>query len=384
MLSRSVLPRHGDFRIVAGRHEVPETVFQPHEDYANANVMITSSLSNMANTRYDWGLFDPRGTYSTAVTFPAGREPDISANIDAASTPQATGDYDDPMPDVFPGPFANKPNEGSTIRPGAPKSIPYYSSITQTTANGADIADQSDGGTFYSPNRIMTSPGMFGSLPPPASCPGSRGKLCSSAPQSGHPGENSPPDHLLAGSFLDASRRAYAISDRFSTDGKINLNYQIIALYLSHPFDRAARPLHKRKGHGHAEYRSLRYKGWRAPAVPLRNEIDAAHDAVAISSEVYAGDVFKSASEICSVHVVPVGQTAASMPTYWQNNALTGDNVRELSFTPTCIPDNLQIQYVLRSIFMANPLKKLPGSSTANLVRGTGCRHWRIPRLNHH
>lgn len=366
---RSVLPPHGDFRIVAGRHDVPVTVFQPHDNYKDPSVMMATSLSNMVNTRYDWGLFDTHGTYNTSIIFPGGHEPDISASLDPAGMPQATGDYDDPLPDVFPGPFANKPNEGSTTIPTLPKSIPYYSSVTQTTANGADITDQPDGGTFYSPNRIMTSPGMFGSLPTGVLA-GKPWQTLLFRPQSGHFGASDPPDHLWLDLFWMPVVEPYAISDRFSTDGKINLNYQILPFtYLTRSTGlRALFKDEKVTAMPNTEVSAYKAVGAGTTA-KLRNDIDADQTLAQFQAKFTQGDVFKSASEICSVHIVPVGQTAAGMPAYWQNNALTGDNVRELIYT------NLYPRLTTKSNtytvhFYAQSLKKVPGSATGTWTEG--------------
>ena len=358
---RSVLPPHGDFRLVAGRHEVPKAIFQPHEDYTSSTTMMASNLTNMANTRYDPGIFDNRGVYHSSITFPGGHEPDIAASIPVSQTPEATGDYDDPLPDVYPGPFINKSNEGSSSKASQPKSIPYYSSVTQTTANGADIVDQPDGGTFYSPNRIMTSPGMFGSLPTGVRA-GTPWQTLLFRPQAGHPGAASPPDHLLLDLFWMPVVEPYAISDRFSTAGKINLNYQILPFtYITRSTGLQAL-LESEKITAMPNTVASAYKATNGTALALRKDIDAKETLSQFEAKFNQGDVFRSASEICSVHIVPAGSTAGGMEAFWQNHALTGDNVRELIYTNlyprlTTKSNTYTIHYVVQS------LKKAPGST---------------------
>jgi len=365
---RSVLPPHGDFRLVAGRHVVPDTIFQPHADYDNATVMMASNLTNMANTRYDPGIFDTRGIYNSAITFPGGHEPDIAANLPVSQTPASTGDYDDPLPDVYPGPFINKSNEGSTTIPSLPKSIPYYASITQTTANGADVVAQPDGGTFYSPNRIMTSPGMFGSLPTGVLA-GKPWQTLLFRPQTGHPGAASPADHLWMDLFWMPVVEPYAISDRFSTAGKINLNYQILPFtYLQRSTGLRALFDSERVTAMPNNQASV-YKSTSGTSIALRKTIDANATLAQFQAKFDAGDVFKSASEICTVHIVPTGQTAAGMEAFWASNALTGDNVRELIYT------NLYPRLTTKSNtyvvhFFVQSLKKVPGSTAGTWTEG--------------
>jgi len=366
---RSVFPLHGDFRLVAGQHEVADTVFQPHPDYDSSSVMCASTLTNMASTRYDPGIFDTRGAYSSTVAFPSGREPDIAYGVTASDTPSSTGDYDDPLPDVFPGPFINKSNEGCVSKTGSPKSIPYYSSVTLTTANGADIVDQPDGGTFFSPNRIMPSPGMFGSLPSGVVA-NKPWQTLLFRPQTGHPGAASPPDHLWLDLFWMPVVEPYAISDRFSTAGKINLNYQILPFtYLKRSTGLWALFDSERVTAMPNSQVSV-YKSTSGTGVALRKKIDATETLKQFQAKFDAGDVFKTASEICSVHIVPTGSTASTMPSFWTSNALTGDNVRELIYT------NLYPRLTTKSNtytvhFVAQSLKKNPGSAATVWTEGS-------------
>ncbi len=141
-------------------------------------------------------------------------------------TPQATMDYDNPLPDIYPGPYANKPDEGSVTNTSV-TNVPYYYSEWQTGGNALGTDTKSDGGSFTSPNRIMPSPGMFGSLPTGVQA-GVPWRTLLFRPQSGHYGATSPPDHLWLDLFWMPVVQPYAISDRFSTAGKINMNYQIL------------------------------------------------------------------------------------------------------------------------------------------------------------
>lgn len=60
-----------------------------------------------------------------------------------------------------------------------------------------------------------------------------------------------------------------------------------------------------------------------------RNEIDADATLTQFQKRFDANDVFHSESEICSMFLVPQGQSASGMQNFWTQNALTGDNLRE-------------------------------------------------------
>ena len=86
-----------------------------------------------------------------------------------------------------------------------------------------------DSGNF-SPNRILPSAVMLGSIPTGVKeqVPW-RTLLFRPLAQleSAHKGATSPHDHLLLDLFWMPIVEPYAISDRLSTAGKINMNYQI-------------------------------------------------------------------------------------------------------------------------------------------------------------
>ncbi len=188
---------------------------------------LASDLSNSANTGYDPG-YDTSGQYISTITSAPGHEPPIASVTPGTPTPEANGDYDDSLPDLFPGPLINKPDEGAVQKAGIANSIPYYANTVQTTGAGLGGVDTNpDGGAYFSPNRMMPSPGMFGSLPSGIMA-GKPWQTLLFRPQPAHPGAASPSDHLLLDLFWMPVVEPYAISDRFSTAGKINMNYQIL------------------------------------------------------------------------------------------------------------------------------------------------------------
>jgi uncharacterized protein (TIGR02600 family) len=95
--------------------------------------------------------------------------------------------------------------------------------------------------TFFSPNRQISSPVAFGSLPTGVlpdhkgwqtllfrpSTPGMLGMNGGADVTPNHPGAKDPPDHRFLDLFWMPVVEPYAISEPFATAGKINMNYQI-------------------------------------------------------------------------------------------------------------------------------------------------------------
>ena len=120
-----------------------------------------------------------------------------------------------------------------------------------------------------------------------------------------HPGKASPPDHLLANLFWMPVVEPYAISQPFSTAGKINMSYGI------QPFSYIRRDTGMRAVMKATKFMalnatdSMRYKpnyfgipdSSRIPNA--RYAIDPDKTLAPFNAKFAAGTVFKSASEIC-------------------------------------------------------------------------------------
>ena len=145
----------------------------------------------------------------------------------ATASPVSYGDWDNGLGDSREGAYAGKADEGATGY------IPYYQS------GGV----QSN--TTFSPNRQISSAVSFGSLPTGFArkypwqtllfCPNPLSGSIQDASNTSftsyvakHPGRtNTPPDYLMLDLFTMPVVEPYAISEPFSTAGKVNLNYQI-------------------------------------------------------------------------------------------------------------------------------------------------------------
>ncbi|HEY5747985.1 MAG TPA: hypothetical protein VIU12_18070, partial [Chryseolinea sp.] len=151
---------------------------------------------------------------------------------------------------------------------------------------------------------------------------------------SGHPGLSNPADYLFLDLFWMPVAEPYPISEEFSTAGKINLNYKIM------PFSYI-----NRKTGLHALLKSTwltaldnslarnykshdKVKGMASSQT--RYTIDATETINRFDSDVFnSGNIFRSASQICSMWLVPQGSNAGNVESFWSGKLLTSDTARE-------------------------------------------------------
>ncbi|MEQ1841203.1 MAG: Verru_Chthon cassette protein A, partial [Verrucomicrobiales bacterium] len=171
-----------------------------------------------------------------------------------------------------------------------------------------------------------------------------------------HPGTLSPPDHLLLDLFSMPVVEPYAISEPFSTAGKINLNYQIMPFgYIKRTTGlRAA--LHSLRvtavpqsfvdtskqfkyktpiGTNNYNPENLRY------LVDRDRTVESFDEFFKQFTKGPERGFFKSASQICERFLYPKGQLIdgtsnikvttndGQIRAFWDKNQLTGDNLRE-------------------------------------------------------
>ncbi|SKA80700.1 Verru_Chthon cassette protein A [Prosthecobacter debontii] len=263
---RTLQPAHGDARLIAAKKTVPASDWTPHRFWDNEDEYMAHNFSSYSSGTEPG--FD-RGTSNTdtksddtvrglpvKVTASASRSPDAPhGRSDYAPTPTAAHqyiqryyDFDDSDPGGRIGPFINKVDEGNYSvgdfkLSGWPDARKWRSTYFRSNSQGARFANGK--GSFFTPNRMVPSPVVMGSLPshvwdnngsgawtnllfrPYVSYPnGLTGAR--SAAASTHPGAETPPDHYLLDLFWMPVVEPYAISEPLSTAGKINLNYQMV------------------------------------------------------------------------------------------------------------------------------------------------------------
>jgi uncharacterized protein (TIGR02600 family) len=329
------------------------------------------------------------------------------AFMDAANL--IPGDWSDGLGPSGDGPFVAGPDEGSQGDSGT-----YSNNYFETNQN-FDLSTAS-----YSPNRQVPSPIIFGTLPSrvfgglhPGDtggvpwctllfCPNPSANDASAVHPgfgvgSGTPGPtdyppySTPPDHLWLDLFWMPVVEPYAISEPFSTAGKVNMNYEIVPFgsYIHrstalHAVMKSTRilaiPTHANDGclstdltlNVWPSVKSLSYSVDAGPNFSYRYGINLPATIDDFASSTFTPtasqgnafydrfitqrDIFRSASEICSAYLVPqavpgaqyfsnTGQfgvpaspplpdlptdgSPASMNSWWKNFQLTGDNGRE-------------------------------------------------------
>lgn len=312
---------HGDLRVVASARDVPETwfAFWPDDHPATETHQIVHSLRND-------GALLPGGNNANPSLLPtiswAGQTQrgTNGAYIDNGRT--ILGDWDNgprnTIADLPAGCYINKPDD-------------FYGSTDDIRKNTA------------TPNRQICAATSFGGLlagqpfrtllftPQPVA-----GKLHPSHPENpaNYPNKQVP-DHLVLDLFTMPVVEPYAISEPLSTAGKINLNYRIT------PFSYLRREtgLHGIFKSTQLGVISVSRGGVAATSGTgqLRTPVDPKETLKCIDQWLDNPDhsgVFRSASEIAEVPMVPQGQTASSIESYWNSEALSpsGDDVREYPY----------------------------------------------------
>jgi hypothetical protein len=273
------------------------------------------------------------------------------------------GDWDNGIANNADGPWINKADEGELYSSAASFNVPYFATTGNTSNTGP---------SFFSPNREVPSPGMFGSLPtgvdPTGSTPKPWQTLLFRPGPSGHPGSISPPDHLLLDLFWMPIAEPYPISEPFSSAGKVNLNYQIMPYtYITRStglravlatekvaaVDVSQAQTYKVSAYDSTNINSKGMKNLNA-RLPLNLDATLAQFDTRFSNN----DIFKSASQICEMYLVPQGySSSATFAADWYGSkfALVGDNVRERPYANiygrvTTKSNTYQVHYRVQSL----------------------------------
>jgi hypothetical protein len=332
---RSLVWPSGDMRLASAMREIPAGHFQPYGDYASSSPgkrLQHLLYHNPAGPHWTpgFGNDEPARQLVEGAEYHFAKLPDFPGVVR-----QDTGDFDNGISVIADGAFINRPDEGNThgLEGGR---LPYLDGHWVVSALRP---------AYFSPNRIMPGPGMLGSLPV-----GVKRGIPWQTPlfrrQDGHPGAANPPDHLLLDLFWMPVVEPWAVSEPFSTAGKINMNYRLM------PFGSAIERSTALRGALRAERVTAiptahadRYKNWDhehpdyfVADIPGRYRYRIAEDETLAQFEERfdAGEYFRSASEICDIYLVPEHPdrpTAASMEAFWRRHAITGDNTRERPYT---------------------------------------------------
>jgi uncharacterized protein (TIGR02600 family) len=268
------------------------------------------------------------------------------------------GDFDNGYGAAGDGPYIGFSDEGNTrvyrfIYTGETNivySIPYL--------DGSGALVQSSGGVF-SPHRIVSSPGIMGSLPTgvksqtPWQTLLFRPALLTSVD---HPGRgignqglkrtNEVADCLLLDLFNMSVVEPYAISEPLSTAGRVNMNYQILPFTYIKRSTAVQAALHAERiialpDVNNTNVNIIMNTGRKTAsftnydtrlAINLNTNTGTLRG---FEDRFGSNDIFRSAAEICSIPLVPLNFTWTSVTngSFWSNYTLTGDNSKERPYS---------------------------------------------------
>lgn len=270
---RTLQPGHGDARLIFAKTVVQDTDWSPHALYNSERAFLAHNFSS-----YGAGTepgFDRTGDVTVQAPDPTKRplpetvsvgdnlvpdapysgrnntaENGTTGSLSPAFLAQRYYDFDDSDPGGRSGTFVNKPDEGNYAvgdftSNGWPSPVEWRASYFRANGFAANFAPGSR--SFFTPNRMVTSPVMMGSLPSrlhsanmksPDATSGGNGAWTNllfrphvritNSGGARHPGQVTPPDHYLLDLFWMPVVEPYAISEPLSTAGKVNMNYQMM------------------------------------------------------------------------------------------------------------------------------------------------------------
>ncbi len=352
MVVRSMVVSHSDFRLLCAKRVIENHVFQPHPGFGKAP-------GYNSGERHAHSLVDPNGFKYTGFSnerefidgagYSETAQPDFPISPDSPNyfvdvrgnprtdykfsvDPMVTGDWDNGVAMQMDGPYVNRGDDGN--QPGGNEN-PYFDERAISTNDVTSSA-------YFSPNRVICGPGMFGSMSTgvQSEIPWRTLLFRPDSQHFGaadHPNVGDPPDHLFMDLFWMPVVEPYAISMPLATRGKINLNTQIV------PFDYI-----KRNTAMHALMKAervvaiptnagSRYKKANGGSDRWRRKIDAYETMLQWEDKFKNNRLFRSPTEICEMYLVPEGEKLGTMSAkdypnmrkFWEENRLTGDNTKE-------------------------------------------------------
>ena len=421
----------------------------PTANYANANLLARAQgdkfaqLAGYAAGGVQNGMLRSQAPYTTSSSefldslYTA--TPVWNGTTKFSDVWKTGGDFSNGVGSEPDGPYINKPNEAGGLVSAGTSAFSYYPEWWNY--NGTDVFTLS---SQFTPNRLICSPVAFGSLPagntptdawrtllfcanPNASTPsayatrmaGTDVTLANQVPTGAKC-----PDHLLLDFFAMPVVEPYAISEPFSTAGKVNMNYQIAPFtYIKR--DTALRGVFRgtmltavndqyvpsKTGNEESFYKS-NIMNTSLSAITFatatdkygqfltasgnwgfRYPIHAAETLKQFQARFDGGDLFRSPSEICSLFLYPGTQPTPANPSapgtplvlwdannanilnWWYANpgttrkSLTGDNMRERPYD-TLYPRLTTKSNSYTVHFRVQVLKKVPGTSVTQWVDG--------------
>ena len=362
----ATLEKQGDMRIAMARNVLGKEYYSKRSGYDTGATRMVHGLTGGHGDQVAGangvGYLAVKGTNNgkpPAIPAATGNTLGVQRGEDGG-----VGDWDRGLSKHMDGAMANKVDEGNVrfayAEPNQAYKVPYF--------HGRNVEET--GQTFFTPNRQLSSAVMFGSLPTGVNRKFGWQTLLFRPDRETlqHPGAKTPEDHLLLDLFNLPVVEPYAISEPFSTAGKVNMNYVIA------PFGYAAG--------GNGNYGTTKMKrSYLRRDTALRGVLKSTYmlcvpqgfasgahteDPTSLSTgtsnnllrhaikldqtiegmdarlnDQNAGinsramNLFRSASEICDVDLFPadLSPMSASWSGFWVDNSMTGDNMRERPYS---------------------------------------------------
>jgi uncharacterized protein (TIGR02600 family) len=355
----------GDYRMLA-KSSISTSAFRKHSNVADGvNLAYTSPWAlSFFRGATPGGKLVENAAYPVPSPLTAGANhgstPPIPSGINGvtvADNGTTPGDWDNGFSVVPDGPYINKADEGNTQGIGTTTS-PYFDG--SFFSNDTSLIASS----LFSPNRMVPSAGMLGSIPTGVQSGKPWQTLLFRPAPTGHPAAQGPQDHLFLDLFWMPVAEPYAISEPFSTDGKVNMNYEIQPFTYIRRNTALRSVLDSERIAKVGQADSARYK---RRGVGLGREarlginLDESDGSLRRFEERFANrDVFKSPTEICDVFLVPAGESWSSdsqarTEWYGEGFAMVGDNTRERPYANllgklTTKSNTFTIHYIVQSL----------------------------------
>jgi uncharacterized protein (TIGR02600 family) len=413
---RTWVVRHSDYRLCYIRQTegtdlpINERLFVPHPGWTPAATQVHSFTKS--GGAWEANAVKPTRGIVNGVAYPESvlpdfildpAQPDYSANKPSSYPysldPTFTRDWDNGTGIAPDGAYWNKPDDVAKAWDGT---IPPY--FQTKNWDGVNVAATND---TTAPNQLMPSAVMFGSLPSAASTglqwttylfrpditPG--GHLGAKDHSTSGSLAGAPPDHVVLDWFWMPVVQPYAISEPFSTAGKINMNYWIA------PFTHITRAtgmhavlkseqilaIPTNAGPTYKDYASATSNGDTTIAGNRgwRHFIDAKKTLLQWEDKFNAGTVFMNAGEICEQFLVPEGEASSAtnassvrstMQNFWDTHRLTGDNSLERPYANlyprlTTRSNTFRVHFLVQTLTKARSTQPTRFDPQKDTVTGT-------------
>ncbi len=423
---KGLIVSHGDIRLVSTKRNVPSELFRRHPLHSKerASHSLTWSIYPKSTTISAHGKFAQelhgRSLAGDGVKYDAEMEPDfcwdpsdrgkrdefaplLSDKYKFPIDPSITRDFDNGIGGCTDGAYINKPDDGADDVPGSSvfnQKYPYF----EAGEWKENISYKDRNLENFNPNRMVPSGVMFGSLPSAsqANAPWTtllfRPNVAENAhlERNAHMGEAGngmrlvgtmgtvdgfevpqlasvtkdpklPPDHIWLDFFWMPIVEPYPISEPFATNGKVNLNYQMLPFsYIKR--STALNAVFKSErvvavpNNGGRKYKKAGSwnEGW-------HHKIDMDETLEQWEHKFEQGKVFRTATEVCEMFLYPQDEDVSwdednkGIRRWWDKHRLTGDNTLEQPYA------NIYPRVTTKS----NTFKVYMTCQTIQKVRGT-------------